>query len=85
MNIDLLLEIAFAWIADPSFVGMTKSVGDDKGVWKTRGAGIDNNNHYSVLKLLTGFSCEALNVCDIIVTRPINNKNEKHKSAAGNP
>jgi len=27
---DSLLEIAAARIADPSFVGMTKSVGDDK-------------------------------------------------------
>jgi len=30
MNIDSLLEIVFAWIADPSFVGMTKNVGMTK-------------------------------------------------------
>jgi len=27
MNIDSLLEIVFAWLADPSFVGMTKASG----------------------------------------------------------
>jgi len=30
MNTDSLLEIVAACISDPSFVGMTKSVGDDK-------------------------------------------------------